>query len=355
MSEHTYCITIGDPLGIGPEITAKLLARLLRDDNSRLNQNYIVIGHLQTLEKTAASLGITLDRESDGIDYIDIRGNIEKEAGTLSYMALDKAVELIHAGKAKALVTGPISKEHLIRSGINYSGHTEILEALSRSYFRQACQADMMFFHQAFRMLLLTRHVPLRQVSRALTLEGVTRSLESLVRFLIENQRIDHPRIGLMGVNPHAGEIGGEEERNILIPAAQDIVKRYDAKIHEPFPADALFRGFSLENIPFDAYVAAYHDQGLIPFKMVAGFQAVNVTIGLPFLRTSVSHGTAQGIAGHGVADPSSLIEALKLAHELTMNHREVFAKPEPAPVQELSSQGAYPRPDRIKNLLWNV
>jgi 4-hydroxythreonine-4-phosphate dehydrogenase len=175
----------------------------------------------------------------------------------------------------------------------------------------------MLFVYQAFRMLLLTRHVPLRQVSQTLTVSAAVRSLDNLVRFLRNHQGIETPRIAMMGVNPHAGEIGGEEEREILLPAMAQIEERHQLTLPPPFPADALFRGFNLNQLPFDAYVAAYHDQGLIPFKLVAGFQAVNVTIGLPFIRTSVSHGTAPDIVGQGIADPSSLHEAVQLAFSL--------------------------------------
>jgi 4-hydroxythreonine-4-phosphate dehydrogenase len=229
-------------------------------------------------------------------------------------MAIDKSIELIKSGKAAGLVTGPISKENLHLSGIHYSGHTEILENLARRYFNVHCQADMLFVFRAFRMLLLTRHVPLGEVSQALNLPTVEASLENLVRFLQTRQKIPAPRLALMGVNPHAGEIGGNEEKHILRPAIDAINQRFGLSIPEPFPADALFRGFDINAVPYDAYVAAYHDQGLIPFKLVAGLQAVNVTIGLPFLRTSVSHGTAPDIVGQGIADPGSLKEAIRQA-----------------------------------------
>lgn len=311
--EKTLCLTIGDPGGVGPEITAKFLATFPFKNRQKL----IVIGHIPHLEAVAQDIALPLNRGNPNVDFINIQGDIHKEAGTISYMAIDKAIELIHSGKAQSLVTGPISKENLHRSGIQYSGHTEILEQLARSYYKEDCQADMLFVYQQFRMLLLTRHIPLKEVSSHLTVAGTCRSLENLVRFLKKHQKIASPSIAMMGVNPHAGEIGGEEERNVLMPAIEKIAERFQVTIPAPFPADALFRGFNVEQVPYDAYVSAYHDQGLIPFKLVAGFQAVNVTIGLPFVRTSVSHGTAPDIVGQGVADPSSLYEAVQLAFQL--------------------------------------
>lgn len=329
MFEPTLCLTIGDPQGIGPEITAKLLAQLETMAAPRL----IVIGSLWELEQAAHQCGVSLPSLRGRVSYINIPGNVQQEAGTISYMALEKAVELIKAGKADALVTGPISKENLHRSGIPYAGHTEILEALAQKYYRaylQApCQADMLFVYRTFRMLLLTRHVPLHQVPETLTRSGVTQSLENVLQFLTRWQRIPHPRLAVMGVNPHGGEVGGDEERQILMPAMRGVAERFQIEIPPPFPADALFRNFSMANLPYDAYIATYHDQGLIPFKMIAGYQAVNVTIGLPFLRTSVSHGTAPDIVGQGIADPSSMQEAIHLATQLLKERGRAGLRPE--------------------------
>jgi 4-hydroxythreonine-4-phosphate dehydrogenase len=310
---ETYCLTIGDPQGIGPEITAKLL----RDYPIPEGQRLVIIGHLPTLEDEAHRLEIELPEPSEQLIYTNIQGNPKAESGAIAYMALEKGVELIHRGHAKALVTGPISKEYLKKSGIPYAGHTEILEAMARNYYKMDCQADMLFLYRAFRVLLLTRHVPLRQVSQKLNIPLVVRSLTNLVNFLQTHQGILAPRLCMLGVNPHAGEIGGEEERDILIPALQAISRSFNLFYNPPVAADGAFRGFDIDNVPFDTYIAPYHDQGLIPIKMIAGLATVNVTIGLPFLRTSVSHGMGYDIVGQGVADHSSLLEALKTAVSL--------------------------------------
>jgi 4-hydroxythreonine-4-phosphate dehydrogenase len=199
----------------------------------------------------------------------------------------------------------------------------------------------MLFLYGSFRMLLLTRHVALRRVSETLSVPDVTQSLDSLCLFLRERCGLPSPRLCILGVNPHAGELEGEEEEQILKPAMAVISRKYAIEIEPPAAADAVFRGFNAARPPYDAYVAAYHDQGLIPFKMAAGFKAVNVTIGLPFLRTSVSHGTASDIVGKGVADPGSLICAYQAAIDLS----DPFAnKPVPTPILN--------KPDPVLNKL---
>ena len=188
----------------------------------------------------------------------------------------------------------------------------------ARKLYQRPYQSDMLFVFGQFRMLLLTRHVALRKVSEALTIKGVTHSLSNLAEFFRDHCGIQSPRWAILGVNPHAGEVDGDEEERVLKPALRLIAERYGFGIEPPMSADAAFRHFDVNHLHYDAFVAAYHDQGLIPFKMVAGLSAVNVTIGLPFLRTSVSHGTAYDIVGQGIADPASLMAAYQAAVELT-------------------------------------
>jgi 4-hydroxythreonine-4-phosphate dehydrogenase len=221
------------------------------------------------------------------------------------------------------LVTGPISKSHLEEAKIPFSGHTEILQHQARKLYPRNAdqsdyQADMLFVYREFRMLLLTRHVALRKVSETLCIEDVSRSLENLVVFFREAYGLQNPRLCILGVNPHAGEIDGDEEERLLKPALRQVSDQFGFEIPAPIAADAAFRHFDIERLNYDAFVAAYHDQGLIPFKMVAGLNAVNVTIGLPFLRTSVSHGTAEDIVGQGIANPCSLHAAYETALQLT-------------------------------------
>ncbi len=309
----TFCLTIGDPTGIGPEITVKFLQWFVQTNSPHCLD---VVGDMASLTKTAEYLGLPLPSQ-EHIRYVAL-GGAGYLPGDMAFQALEHAVVLMQSGDADALITGPLSKDHLQRAGIPFSGHTEILQHLARQYYGGVYQSDMLFLYRNFRMLLLTRHVALKKVSEALTLEQVCHSLSSLVMFLQQQAQIAQPKLCLLGVNPHAGELEGDEEETILLPAMKKIAQTHGVPMAFPKAADGVFRGFDPNQIPYDAYVAAYHDQGLIPFKMVAGMQAVNVTIGLPFLRTSVSHGTAMDIVGKGIADPSSLIEAFNTAVALT-------------------------------------
>ncbi len=351
-------LTIGDPTGIGPEITVKALQRL----NEFPDLSLTVIGSAAALEKAARDLELPLPQ--DGLVPPPLRGKLGEgegnspnlaldgapppltlpsrggeshrssenvvsriryhpiEAdlpGAVAYHAIDQAVRMIAEGKAEALVTGPISKRNLAAAGYAYPGHTEILETLARKYFNAPnAAAEMLFVHKKFRLLLLTRHVALKDVPAALAAPGaIARPLKTLIGFLRNRLKISEPRIALLGVNPHAGEIGGEEENNLYAPVMKAVNAIGNTRLEGPFPADAFFRGFDARNNDYDAVVAAYHDQGLIPFKILAGFEAVNVTIGLPFLRTSVGHGTADDIVGKGLADESSLIAALRAAADM--------------------------------------
>jgi 4-hydroxythreonine-4-phosphate dehydrogenase len=317
LQPSAICLTIGDPTGIGPEITAKFLAQY---GNRTGQPALIVLGDIGNLVQTAEKLQLSLP-ESPLIRYENIQATgtevSTKYPGTIAYDSLEAAISYIHRKEAAVLVTGPISKEHLQNANIPFSGHTEILQHLARHYYQQPYQSDMLFLYQQFRMLLLTRHVPLKKVSETLSIKGVMRSLDNLAHFFQTYCKINSPRLCILGVNPHAGELDGDEEERILKPALKLISEKYGFGIEPPMAADAAFRHFDVNRLAYDAYVAAYHDQGLIPFKMVAGLSAVNVTIGLPFLRTSVSHGTAPDIAGQGIADPSSLVAAYEAAIQL--------------------------------------
>jgi 4-hydroxythreonine-4-phosphate dehydrogenase len=324
-------ISIGDPLGIGPEVVAKVLGQGLWT-----KAPLTLLGDIENLTETAASLGVTLPSKLTAkvgaksvhwpVRYVSSRPDKEfnPRPGIIAARAVDLAVQGIAKGDYTALVTGPINKARLHDDGIQYDGHTEMLQDLANLYWPQPAdqtwQSDMLFVYQYFRLLLLTRHVPLSQVGATLNINTVARSLAELVLFLRQRAGVASPRIAVMGVNPHAGEVGGTEEAEILIPAIHQVNQLLDVGIQPPLAADGLFRGFNARKPAYDAYVAAYHDQGLIPFKLVAGLKAVNVTIGLPFIRTSVSHGTADDIVGQGEADPQSLVAALDCAYQLAMH-----------------------------------
>jgi len=318
VQSRAIALTIGDPTGIGPEIAAKFLHQMGQTPDGR---ELVIYGDIGNLVRTAEFLGLDLP-ETTEFRYEDVQNTgssaSPKSPGEIAYESLLAATSEIHQGRAQVLVTGPISKLHLEEANIPFSGHTEILQQQARKLYQRPCQSDMLFLYRQFRMLLLTRHVALRKVSETLSIKGVTHSLNNLAEFFQQYCGIQSPRLCMLGVNPHAGEIDGDEEERILKPSLRLVSEKYGFGIEPPMAADAAFRHFDINNLRYDAFVAAYHDQGLIPFKMVAGLSAVNVTIGLPFLRTSVSHGTAHDIAGQGIADPASLFAAYEAAVQLT-------------------------------------
>ncbi len=304
-------LTPGDPTGIGPEITVKALHRLAELSPMQVT----VIGSMVALKKSAKALGVALP-QNENIAY----QNIEAVAsGAVAYQAIEAAVQMIADKAGDVLVTGPISKKNLHEAGYNFGGHTEILEDLARRLFHApTARAEMLFVYKNFRLLLLTRHIALKDVPAALAEQGaVARPLKTLIAYLRHKVGISEPSLAMLGLNPHAGEIGGgDEEKKYFMPIIHAVNGIGGSRIDGPFAADGFFRGFDLETTFYDAIIAPYHDQGLIPFKMLAGYEAVNVTIGLPFLRTSVSHGTAGDIAGKGIADERSLMAALQSAAE---------------------------------------
>ena len=283
-------ITVGDPAGIGPEIALKAAA----DPTVTALCDPVVYGPSSPGELAAFS-----------------RGRVTAEAGRAAYDALVRAVADARHRRVDAIATAPVNKEAFAKAGLPWKGHTDLLAHLTG-----ASRAVMMFHSEPLRVVLATVHVPLADVSHALTRELV----EEVVRITAsELPRFGYPspRIAIAGLNPHAGENGllGTEEAEVLRPAVEAL-SAAGLAVDGPFPADTLFiRAMRGE---FDVVVACYHDQGLIPVKMAAFGKAVNVTLGLPIVRTSVDHGTAFDIAGRGVADASSMIEAVKLAAKLS-------------------------------------
>lgn len=276
-------ITLGDPRGIGPEIVGKAL----RDNRTTSGCDVVVVGPNGT--------GVAVDHEIG--DWA--RESTAEAAGRFAGRAIERAVELAQKGEVDGIVTAPIDKSVLLRGGYDYPGHTEMLAALTGSSVAMMLAADKL------RVVLATTHVALRDVPSVLTRErivavaGITRS--GLADWL----GVSSPRIALCAMNPHGGDHGrfGTEDDEILAPAARE------AEIEGPFPADTVFvRAMKGE---FDAVIAPYHDVGMTAIKVAAFGRAVNVTLGLPFPRCSPDHGTALDIAGKGVADPSSMIEAI--------------------------------------------
>jgi 4-hydroxythreonine-4-phosphate dehydrogenase len=281
-------ITVGDPAGIGPEIVASACI------DARVTE---------VCEPVAYGPD----------DLTRFRpGRLSAEAGRAAYDAIVAAVTDARAGRVDAIATAPVNKEAFAMAGLLWRGHTDLLAHLTGAPF-----AAMMFYADALRVVLATIHVPLSEVPRLLT----RASLEQVIRLTAREMPrfgFPRPRLAVAGLNPHAGEHGvlGSEEREVFGPALAGC--RADGiDVAGPFPADTLFvRAVAGE---FDVVVASYHDQGLIPIKLLAFGKAVNVTLGLPIIRTSVDHGTAFDIAGKGVADHGSLVEAIRLAARLVL------------------------------------
>jgi 4-hydroxythreonine-4-phosphate dehydrogenase len=303
-------LTVGDPAGIGPEIVLRALASAERPD-----VEWVVYGSLAALEDRAKRFRLPAPSTLPA-GFVDTGGGpvalgrVAAEGGRAAAAAVLGAARDALAGRVAALVTAPLHKESLRAAGHPWPGHTEMLaEAASVS------DVAMMFVGGGLRVALLTVHRPLRTVPDAVTGAEVLR-VARLVHRELPRLGAATRRIAVCGVNPHAGEGGlfGTEDRDAIAPAVASL-QAEGLDVRGPLAADTVFvraaRG------EFDAVVAAYHDQGLVPVKLLAFGRAVNVTLGLPFVRTSVDHGTAFDIVGTGAADPGSLLEAMALAVDL--------------------------------------
>ena len=286
MSLPRVAITVGDPAGIGPEIAAAAAA----DSRVREVCEPIVIGPPPGL--------------------VVPMGQVSASAGRAAYDAIVAAVSAAQRGEVDAMATAPVSKEAFALAGLPWKGHTDLLGHLTGSPF-----VAMMFESPALRVVLATVHVPLRDVALLVTRELIERTIALTAREL-PLFGLPAPRLALAALNPHAGEHGlmGEEDDRVLAPAVASS-RLAGIDVTGPFPADTIF--LRAHRGEFDAVIACYHDQGLIPVKLLAFGQAVNVTLGLPIVRTSVDHGTAFDIAGIGRADAGSMVEAVRLAARL--------------------------------------
>lgn len=308
-SNKTIGITLGDPAGIGAEVTARALANPFFRNAAR----FIIIGDECLFRKyfpVRYKNCTFLDADCPGAGEFKA-GRPSRSTGKASLGYLQKAVALLGNKELSALVTAPVCKEAIGKTIPSFHGHTEFLaEAF------HARNIGMMFVSGPLRVLLVTRHIPLEQVSRAIDAGLVFRAIRSTDTALKKYFRLKSPLIGVCGLNPHAGEGGtiGREEIRRIIPAIKR-ARSAGIKAEGPFPADTVF--YPQNSKRFDALLAMYHDQGLIPAKALHFRKLVNLTIGLPFVRTSPAHGTAFDIAGKNKADASSMTEAIKLAVEL--------------------------------------
>jgi len=313
---------MGDPAGIGPEVCVKAVS------SSEVNHaaNPIIIGDAQYIENAARLIKNNskinaIQKIEDAvfknwiINVLDLnnvpanlaKGQVSAAAGKAAVEYVFKAIELAKEKKIDAITTGPINKEAIHKAGYKYHGHTEILA--EKTGTKNFC---MLFVSPEIWVLLVTTHLPLKSVSQALKTSKILEKIKLANDFMTRVNK-KSPRIGVAGLNPHAGEGGifGTEEKTIIRPAVEK-AKALGIKIEGPVSPDAIFN-LAKANL-FDLVVAMYHDQGLIPLKLLAFNKSVNVTIGLPFVRTSVDHGTGFDIAGRGYANPSSMIEAIKVA-----------------------------------------
>lgn len=328
-------ITMGCPVGIGPEILVKFFSQ------SGIFPEYypVILGDINVLQRCANELKVNIVflpwqpgtpilkgqvpvlELSRLLAHDLIWGHPTIATGKAMVSYIEKAVSLILDGSFSAMVTCPISKASLNRAGYNFPGHTEMLAALTRS-----TDYVMMMAGSRLRVTLATIHCSLASVPSRLNKETLTSLIQTTDTALRQDFGISAPRIAVAALNPHAGETGlfGKEEEDIILPAIESM-QAVGIQVQGPFPPDTVF--LKAASGMYDAVICMYHDQGLIPFKLLHFKDGVNVTLGLPIVRTSVDHGTAYDIAGKGVADPTSLAAAVELAALIARN-RDAAHKP---------------------------
>jgi 4-hydroxythreonine-4-phosphate dehydrogenase len=319
---------MGDPAGIGLEIALHAWR-----DGASLTAPFFLLADRQAVERVDRALGwatpLEVTTPEDAADVfgravpivpLDARADVEPgrpdpAAAPAILESISRAVEYVRSGVAGAVVTNPIAKKTLYEAGFAHPGHTEYLGELAAAWGRPA-QPVMMIWSPLLAVVPVTIHVSLAEAARTLTRELIETTARIVDHDLRARFRLEKPRIAVAGLNPHAGEGGamGREEIDIIAPAIEAL-RAEGLDIFGPLPADTMFHAKARER--YDVALTMYHDQGLIPAKTLAFDEGVNVTLGLPFVRTSPDHGTAFDIAGHGTADPSSLVAALNLAARL--------------------------------------
>ncbi len=318
-------ITIGDINGIGPEVIIKALSdqRLLDHmtpvifGSTKVLSFYRKMFQIEDFHYSQLKSFDRLNHRKINVvncwpEMVEIKvGQVTSEAGNCAYLALKEAVKYLKEGKIDALVTAPINKKNIQRDDFKFPGHTEYLTAEFG-----VKDSLMLLVTEDLRIGVATGHLPIKEIPGLFTKELVERKLDIMIKSLKKDFGILKPKVAVLGLNPHAGEEGllGEEEQQIIEP----VVKTYKTKghlVYGPFPADGFFG--ALHHRKFDGILAMYHDQGLVPFKMVGFEKGVNFTAGLSKIRTSPDHGTAYSIAGKNEANPLSMREAIYLAAEI--------------------------------------
>lgn len=332
-------ITMGDPAGIGPEIIVKALPG---EDISQVCRP-IILGDVGLLRTVSRGIGPRsfhvmadpgdISERTGTIDVIPLSnlkssvtpGRPTAEGGKAMVTYILRAVELATSGEVAAMVTCPINKELMNQVGYGFEGHTELIAHLTHTK-----DYVMMLAGEKLRVALVTIHCPLRDVAKHINKELIKKTINITCRALERDFAIKNPRVAVAALNPHAGESGlfGREDMEIIKPAV-DEARDSGLLVEGPLAADTVF--YHALNGRFDAVVAMYHDQGLIPLKLLHFTDAVNLTLGLPIVRTSVDHGTAYDIAGRGIADPSSLIAAIKMAARIAGARRKDIFHTRPA------------------------
>lgn len=325
-------LTMGDLNGVGPEVILKVLS------NELIFKQFTPVifgaGRAFAYYNKILKLGVSFvqsppekpDIEEGRINLINCvdettsglvdAGKSTEEGGRLAFLALQQATEALRKGWVDGVVTAPINKQNIQSEGFSFPGHTEFFT----SAFDQK-ESLMFLVDEGLRVGVVTGHVPVNSVSQRITAQAVRQKLDLMLRSLQQDFGLSKPKVAVLGLNPHAGEEGllGKEEQKTLIP----LIESYKEKGHfvfGPFPADGFFGMRQYEKV--DAVLAMYHDQGLIPFKTLAMDSGVNFTAGLPIVRTSPDHGTAYDIAGKGVANPESMLQAVFLAVDVLANRR---------------------------------
>ncbi len=339
-------VTMGDPAGVGPEVIVKAMGEPWVQESCRP----LVIGDVTALRREMDLLNLRLSLKVLA-DEDEIPGSLPYEGfgvlcprplrsddiaygrpsaaacrETIDYIR--RAVRLALDGRADAVVTGPIHKEALQEQGFPFPGHTEFLQELT-----ETPHAVMMLAGPKLRVALVTIHCALREVPERITPERIHQTLDVLVASLVRDFAIARPKVAVAGLNPHAGESGrfGREEIDLIAPVVQRFRRSHPlCEIFGPYPPDTVF--FRAFQGAFDAVLAMYHDQGLIPLKLIHFYEAANITLGLPIVRTSVDHGTGYDIAGTGTAHPGSFLYALKTALTMVRHRRAVAGKRDVGP-----------------------
>lgn len=332
-SPTRVAITLGDPNGIGPEVVLKSL----HDPSLMPSMTPLLVGSAHVLRVHADILGFSdldihvVDDVPDDVPPGDVAvldvaeeaeppvtfGAVTAEAGRLAMRAVERAVDACLAAAVDAMTTAPISKEALRMAGYDVPGHTEFIAQRTES-----TQPTMMMVAGGLRVGLVTSHIPLSEVPEAVTTDAILENIQVIEASLREDFAIDEPKIAVLGLNPHAGDGGtfGDEEEETIVPALET-ARKEGLRVEGPLAADGYFA--TQLNADYDAVLAMYHDQGLVPFKALAFDHGVNFTAGLPIVRTSPDHGTAHGIAGKGMALPGSMRSALEVAVAVARHRRQ--------------------------------